>query len=127
MSAAHTPSPWRTVEREVLEDGSVYPAHVVGGDRDLVIFYLEGSEVAKLAAEGNPHFQRSARNEADSQLVVAAPDMLDALRDLVALVEKVCPEYFESTVCANAVAAIRKATTAIEPNSVGTPQGVNQK
>lgn len=26
-----------------------------------------------------------------------------------------------------AVAAVRKATTAVEPNSVGTPQGVNQK
>ena len=29
--------------------------------------------------------------------------------------------------CRQARAAIAKATTAVEPNSVGTPQGVNQK
>ncbi|MBR8475800.1 hypothetical protein [Burkholderia cenocepacia] len=50
----HTPGPWRIIEREILEDGSVYPRHIVGGDRDTEVCMLEGSATAALAAR-EPH------------------------------------------------------------------------
>jgi len=63
-------------------------------------------------------------------------DLLDALRtkrdyvaDVVDGFNKITPAIHEMAQedLARIDAAIAKATTAVEPNSVGTPQGVNQK
>lgn len=82
----HTPGDWRIVEREVFEDGSVFPRHIVGGARELTICYLEAPEVARLAVQ-QPHsvYANDAMMEAEgdirskkanARLIEAAPDML---------------------------------------------------
>jgi hypothetical protein len=82
----HIEGPWRFVDREVLEDGSVYPQHIVGGPDELQVCFLEGSAVAALAIKekwpnGKP---RSA------DLLLAAPDLLALLVELVDI-EGPCP------------------------------------
>ncbi|WP_155638648.1 hypothetical protein [Burkholderia cepacia] len=68
----HTPGPWKVVEREVLEDGSVYPRHIVGGERELEVCLLEGPAVAALALkEPNGIYGRNGNGD----LISAAPDM----------------------------------------------------
>jgi hypothetical protein len=72
----HTPGPWRVVEREVLEDGSVYPRHLIGGERDLQIVSLESMFVAEKISEApNSFWKHSEQSEANSRLIAAAPEM----------------------------------------------------
>ncbi|CAG9225731.1 hypothetical protein [Burkholderia vietnamiensis] len=77
----HTPGPWRIVEREVLEDGSVYPRHIIGGKRELQVCLLEGSETASLAIkEPDGIWGRNG----NGNLICAAPDMATVLEMLAA-------------------------------------------
>jgi len=72
----HTPGPWRIVEREVLEDGSVYPRHIVGGNADYQICLLESTVTAELAIR-NPGECWGKNSNID--LIAAAPDMAEIL------------------------------------------------
>jgi len=36
----YTPGPWKVVPREILEDGSVYPQHIVGGVADYQVCFM---------------------------------------------------------------------------------------
>lgn len=77
-----TPGPWKIARREVLEDGSIYPTHILGGPKDLQVCPLESSVVAELAVK-NPS-ERWGISEADACLIAAAPDMLTALETVLA-------------------------------------------
>lgn len=48
----HTPEPWRFIEREVMEDGSIYPRHILGGNNDLRVCMLESERIATMITEG---------------------------------------------------------------------------
>ena len=86
MTSEHTPGPW------------FY-------ERDFD-YYLIETEDGHAVVTGKDNTEG---NEADYRLIAAAPDLLEALRDMVALVRDVAPQYAESTVAANARAAIAKA------------------
>ena len=66
----HTPGPWEG--SYTFRPGSVGPIAVIGPDP-------ECREIATLPRKGNQE-----RQEADAALIAAAPDMLAALRELVA-------------------------------------------
>jgi hypothetical protein len=76
-----TPGPWRIVEREILEDGGVYPRHIVGGDADHQVCLLEGPATAELAIRNPGEFWG---NNPNCDLITAAPDMLMILEMLAA-------------------------------------------
>lgn len=75
--AKHTPGPWRLVERETLEDGSIYPRHIATEDGGYQICLLESANMASLGYERTPSEQERDR------LICAAPDLLEALQELV--------------------------------------------
>ncbi|WP_176331555.1 hypothetical protein [Burkholderia vietnamiensis] len=77
----HTPGPWRIVEREILEDGSVYPRHIVGGEEDHQVCLLESTVTAELAIR---HPNECWVNNQNGKLLIAAPDMLMVLEMLAA-------------------------------------------
>lgn len=93
IESKHTPGDWLIVERELLEDGSVYPRHITGGARDLTICFLEVPSIAELAAK-NPDSFYASDNMAESasdirsamanaRLIAASPNLLKALELLV--------------------------------------------
>jgi hypothetical protein len=49
----HTKEPWHIVEREALEDGSIFPMHILGGEHDLQVVLLESPMIAEMRAK-NP-------------------------------------------------------------------------
>jgi len=111
MSAAHTPGPW---ERE---KGAGRGAWIKG----------RSGEWAALACGGNDETA-----EANARMIAAAPDLLDVarltLRTILDEAERTGYETPADTMLvAELEAVIAKATTAVGPNSVGTPEGVNQK
>ena len=55
--------------------------------------------------------------EANARVIAASLDILAALADLEALLVEIAPEYAESTVAANARAAIAKASPRTEETS----------
>ena len=133
MSAAHTPGPWAWTH---ISFGSSFMEE----DAEGLIIYPEsvGSGFAALMGEqiiAAPHVHHwtdddgcgmddRAEAEANCRLIAAAPDLLEACKLLDAYLYATAPDSNERQIVADAIA---KATTAAEPNSVGTPQGVNQK
>ena len=119
MSAAHTPGPWREYS---------FGGRQIGGPEGDAVCSMWGSV-------GNPE------DDANARLIVAAPDLLNALEGLVAIIQKAGLSQLARGVELGQTSwavkasdrmevahwAIAKATTAVDPNSVGTPQGVNQK
>ncbi|MBR8157101.1 hypothetical protein KDX20_21955 [Burkholderia cenocepacia] len=77
----HTPGPWRIVEREVLEDGSVYPRHIVGGEEDHQVCLLESTVTAELAIR---HPNECWGKNQNGKLLIAAPDMAEILEFIAA-------------------------------------------
>ena len=110
MSAAHTPGPWVKDRYNQLRG----PNGVQVGVWDAGISWVSRDDEA----------------EANARLIGAAPDLLEALkamkraglREGISASEQAGLDLIYEQACA----AIAKATTAIDPNSVGTPQGVNQ-
>ncbi|MBT2300413.1 hypothetical protein J7E70_08035 [Variovorax paradoxus] len=75
--------PWHIVERETLEDGSVYPRHVATDEGDYQICLLESQNMAALGYDRTP-----AEQERD-RLIATAPELLAAtLKHLNALEEE---------------------------------------
>ena len=113
---AHTPGPWLIVEREVQEDDSVYPMHVVGGERLHQVCLLEAPSVSELAAkQPGSMWDTTPTKEANARLIAAAPELLEALEIMVVGACAVgVPHAGERQVLQEAVntarAAIAKAT-----------------
>ena len=78
----HTPGPWVVVDREVLEDGSVYPKHIVGGVTELQVCLFETPHIAKVIVndESWTHLGKSEMHEANAQLIATSPKLLEALK-----------------------------------------------
>lgn len=75
-----TPGPWKIVQREVMEDGSVYPEHIVGGERELQVCIMESMFIAeKIAKEADSFWRNSPSHDANARLIAAAPRMAEAL------------------------------------------------
>ena len=88
---AHTPGPWKV---QPGSGDSEYAFNVVAGEPGSVVL------VANVAAEDH------ATRRANARLVASAPDLLAALRELVAAPNKKRPEH----VWAEARAAIERAS-----------------
>lgn len=120
MSAAHTP--YVSTESSV-EDGPVslmLPSSVgVGGSwTDRVRYWL----ITSLA--GPDFILLNAKGTADRINVQVGATQRVFARNSSAITLNVDPDVLDRI---HADVARRKATTAVEPNSVGTPQGVGQK
>ena len=90
MSAKHTPGPWRIVDATVEEDGSIFPRHIVGGSRELVVMYANESrnEDGTLVSDEMAEAVGDVRSKtANLHLIAAAPELLAALRDLTPILE----------------------------------------
>ncbi|WP_157685110.1 hypothetical protein [Robbsia andropogonis] len=64
-----TPAPWKVVPREILDDGSVYPTHIVGGVTELEVCHLEISRHTSFL---------SVMQGANFSLISCAPDLYAA-------------------------------------------------
>jgi hypothetical protein len=121
MEAKHTPGPWTIVDREVLEDGGVYPRHIVGGSRELEICWLESLFSAESAVKNPDSIASSDKmmesatdtrsKSANAHLIATAPDMLAALKAMLALRPLSSGESngLLNEACALAEAAVAKA------------------
>ncbi len=77
----HTPGPWKVIEREILEDKSVYPRRIDGGVMNMHVCFLETPAVAHAytysdgwKGKGFSEFQQG-----NARLIAAAPDLYAAL------------------------------------------------
>ena len=105
--SAHTPGPWRYIDRQVLEDGGIYPMHIVGGDFESQICPIESPMWAEVAHKQPDLYPIQAVTQANTRLIAAAPAMLEALETLVYTLED---EVFEHD---DQKAAMTKARAAI--------------
>lgn len=78
QSGQKTALPWKLIGQEVLEDGSIYPPHIIGGERDLQICSF---------------FKDSVSSEANAAFIVLAANNYDAL---VEALEKVLVDVEET-------------------------------
>lgn len=86
-NTAHVGAPWKVVPREVMEDGSVYPRHIVGGATELEVCVLESQSVAQLRHDKPGVWpSEGAFEEPNARLIAAAPDLLEAPDTLYAIV-----------------------------------------
>lgn len=75
-----TSRPWKLVRREVMEDGSVYPTHIVCGPEKFQVCILESSVIAKLAID-NPS-KRWGISDEISKLLASALDLFTELQNI---------------------------------------------
>ena len=83
----HTPEPWKILRQDLGdEETCVVPVEILAGNGKLVVAYEGGLAPAA-------HEWTAEEIEANASLIVAAPDMLEALEEVVALTENlpVCP------------------------------------
>lgn|SRR3990167_4285270 len=100
---SHLAGPWKIVEREVLEDGSIYPAHVVTENGEYLICYLEHRCPRTIHRLVSNAILAAERN------IVAAPDLLKALETIVNCASEYLHMNFDDYVLDDAKAAIAKA------------------
>lgn len=82
--SAHTSGPWKIIGREVDDDGSVSPRHIVGGPKEFQVCLLEAPVIADLAQkQPGSIWDTNERKEADARLIAAAPELLEAARFVV--------------------------------------------
>ena len=74
-----TPGPWVVEERDVMEDGSVYPFRV-GGKKNLPVCYMEW-----ITSDAPPRVSNWTRSNAS--LIAAAPDLLGSTRGLLEIIQ----------------------------------------
>jgi len=67
-----------------MEDGSVYPCHILGGTADYQVCALESPDIAKRGVE-QPHLFPGLNGVLgpNARLIAAAPDLLQALEALL--------------------------------------------
>ena len=114
-TSKHTPLPWKIVEREIMEDGSVYPKHIVGGITEMQIALIESPAAAELFVNDPDwkHLRDSEMSCANARLIAAAPELLEALKECLRCGDGYanCEEsYLPPSVRDKARAAITKAT-----------------
>lgn len=113
---SHTPTPWKIIGREVMEDGSVYPEHIIGGFHEFQICLMESISTAALSAENPDKYPAlDAACRANAEFIVRAVNAHD---DLVAALEAIAegcsfPEdAVQEAVCKRARAALEKLAAA---------------
>lgn len=66
-------SAWKAVPREVMEDGSVYPAHVID-DNGIEVCWLESLYSAESRQRNPPSAESVTRCDGIARLITAAPE-----------------------------------------------------
>ena len=104
MNAAHTPGPWVFHARQVLEDGSVFPAYVTGGKTAMQVCLMESPAIAELL-QNDPvwsRFPASSFDAANARLIAAAPELLEFAQEV--------RRTGDTRLASMAIAVIAKAT-----------------
>lgn len=114
MATDHTPGPWHIVDREIMEDGSVYPCHILGGAADYQVCTLESPQIAKFGAE-QPHRFPGLNGVLgpNARLIAAAPELLallDECQDCIEWCAQECGHHAAAELAERIAALIAKAT-----------------
>lgn len=101
MKTQHTPGPWEIArcKRGNLGDKlsemqpyiAIQSIAVNGNGPDATICYVEGQDGFKFGGAGI--IQQKVNNEANARLIAAAPELLEALEELVTDGECYCADY----------------------------------